>query len=43
MNWITYLFIKLGLLEIVDKINIKEKITSEDYLIENNSFVPSDP
>jgi len=38
MNWITYLFIKLGLLEIIKK----EKITNEDYLIENNSFVPFD-
>jgi len=37
MNWIIYLFIKLGLVEKI------EKITSEVYLIENNSFVPSDP
>jgi len=37
MNWIIYLFIKFGLIEKI------EKITNEAYLVENKSFVPSDP
>ena len=43
MNWITYLFVKLGLLEIVEKINIKEKkniFTNGAYLIEKKRFAP---
>lgn len=39
MNWITYLFVRLGILEIVkkEKINI---FTNEAYLIEKKSFGP---
>ena len=41
MNWIIYLFIKFGLVELID--NKIEKITNEVHLIGNKSFVPSDP
>lgn len=39
MNWITYLFVKLGLLEIVKKEKI-DFITNGAYLIERKRFAP---